>query len=176
MTFGTSLRDRSRFSYRSFKPFLDDDRYRPVTVTLTFLASVTHSPSPFHHRDTPVPNRPSPSLTVPHRPSPSLTVPHRPSPSFTVLHRPSPSFTVLHRPSPSFTVLHRPSPSFTVLNSPSPSLDVQHRSLTSNTVPRRPTPFVQPLFNSLSSFIMVKDNFLNFYHLLRLFFNHFSSK
>ena len=49
-------------------------RYRPITVPLPFLASVTHSPSPFHHRDTHVPHRPSPSFTVPHRPTPSNTV------------------------------------------------------------------------------------------------------
>jgi hypothetical protein len=125
-------------------------RYRPVTVPLPFLASVTHSPSPFHHRDTP----------VPHRPSPSLTVPHRPTPSFTVLRRPSPSLTVPHRPSPSLAVPHRSTPFHTVPHRSRPFLDVQHR--------------LKPLFNSLSSFIMVKDHFLNFYHLLRLFFNHFS--
>jgi hypothetical protein len=57
-------------------------RYRPVTVPLPsryrFLVIVTHRDPSFHHRDTPVPNRPSPSLTVLDRPSPSLTVPHRP--------------------------------------------------------------------------------------------------
>jgi hypothetical protein len=41
-----------------FVPLPLPSRYRPVTVPLPFLASVTHSPSPFHHRDTPVPNRP----------------------------------------------------------------------------------------------------------------------
>jgi hypothetical protein len=100
-----------------FVPLPLPSRYRPVTVPLPFLASVTHSPSPFHHRDTPVPHRPSPSL-------PSLTVLHRPSPSFTVPHRPSPSLTVPHRPSPSLTVPHRPSPFQTVPD----------RSSTSNTV------------------------------------------
>jgi hypothetical protein len=63
-------------------------RYCPVTV---FLVIVTHRDPSFHHRDTPVPNRPSPSLTVLHRPSHRpLTVPHRPSPSNTVPRPPTP--------------------------------------------------------------------------------------
>ncbi len=51
--------------------------YRPVTVPLPFLASVTFSPSSWHYS-------PSPSLTVPHRSWLSLIVPHRLSPSLTV--------------------------------------------------------------------------------------------
>ena len=59
-------------------------RYRPVTVPwpsrYRFLVIVTHRDPSFHHRDTPVPNRPSPTFTVLHRPSTSNTVPHRPTP------------------------------------------------------------------------------------------------
>jgi hypothetical protein len=135
--------------YRYHWPALPIVHHRFIIVTLPSLT---------------VPHRPSPSFTVPHRPSPSFTVPHRPSPSLTVLHRPSPpryrpspSFTVPHRPapSPSFTVPHRPSPSFTVPTVP-PFLDVQHR--------------LKPLFNSLSSFSMVYDHFLNFYHLVSRYY------
>ena len=65
----------------------------PLPSRYRFLVIVTHRDPSFHHRDTPVPNRPSPS-------PPSFTVPHRPSPSLTVLHRPSPSNTVPRRPTP----------------------------------------------------------------------------
>jgi hypothetical protein len=116
--------------------------YRPVTVPLPFLASVTYRPSPFHHRDTPVPNRPS--------------LPYRPSLSFTVLRRPLPSFTVPHRPSPSLTVPHRPSPSLTVPHRPSPSLTVPHRPTPFQTVPRRGKMFI--FFLKVSAHIRDADH------------------
>jgi hypothetical protein len=74
----------------------------PLPSRYRFLVIVTHRDPSFHHRDTPVPNRPSPTFTVPHRPSPSFTVLHRPSPSLTVLHRPSPFLDVQHRLKPLF--------------------------------------------------------------------------
>ncbi len=65
----------SRYRYRPVTVPLPS-RYRPITVPLPSRYHFLQALPIVHHRDTIVPDRPSPS-TVPHRPSPFLAIPDR---------------------------------------------------------------------------------------------------